>query len=139
MELHETIFAAGMTALLVGYALFLGLKYRGGAKSKATVRAPLLSWGLSISLLLFVVFVVSFSIFIFTVTRSPDDLHSFEIEMRGGTSLYTHPFLGRVWISSLVASGGLGVLNLLSYVWYSRNGKIKVIRLPGLGKLDLEE
>lgn len=139
MELYEIIFVSGMVGLLVGCALYLGWKYRARVETQATAHTPLLSWGLFLSLILFVVFVTSFSILMFTARHSPDEAHSFAIRTRGGGKLYTHPVLGVLWIASLIGAGASGVLNLISFCWYSRKEKLNSIRVPGLGAVEMEE
>jgi hypothetical protein len=129
----------GLVVILLAYLPWIILKHR-----KANVcdveytSAPLLSYGVIISLCSFAVFAVLFALFMFTGTREPDATRSFGVKCFGGGHLYTHPALAISWMTTLGVAGVLGALNYISFVWYQKKGNLKRIKLPIIGRIDME-
>ena len=129
----------GMVAILLAYLPWILLRHRKAQTSDFEyASAPLLSYGIVISLCSFAVFVVLFAVFMFTATHEPTTSHSFGVKSFGGGHLYTHPTLAVSWMATLALGGITGLLNFISFVWYQRKGNLKRIKLPVIGRLDLE-
>ena len=129
----------GMIVILLTYLPWVLRKHRRTQTDNVEyVSAPLLSYGLAISLCLFAVFVILFAVFMFTATRQPTATHSFGVGCSGGGHLYTHPLLAISWMTTLVLAGLTGPVNAIIFVWYKRKGNLNRIKLPIIGRLDLE-
>ncbi len=112
----EITFAAAMVTLLIGYCIYLSVKYRNRSADSASSRARLLSWGIGVSLTLFAIFIASLATMIFTCAESADATRTFAFQCRGGQPLYTHPALAIVWWTSFVGSALSGILNLIIFM-----------------------
>ena len=129
----------GMVVLLLAYLPWIILKHRRTQTSVVEyASAPLLSYGLFISLCSFAVFVILFAVFMFTATREPDASHSFGVKCFGGGHLYTHPALAISWMATLSIAGVTGLINFVSFSWYNGKCKLNKIKLPIIGRLDMD-
>ncbi|MFC1499300.1 hypothetical protein ACFLS1_12635 [Verrucomicrobiota bacterium] len=129
----------GMVVILLTYLPWIVLKHRKAQTSNVEYTSvPLLSYGLVISLCSFAVFVVLFAVFMFTATRDPDSTHSFGVKCFGGGHLYTRPALAISWMATLSIAGIMGLINFISFSWYNRKGKLNRIKLPIIGRLDMD-
>jgi hypothetical protein len=128
-----------MIAILLVYLPWILVKHRKAPNSGIEyATAPLLSYGLFISVCSFAVFVVLFAVFMFTATREPTATHSFAVKSVGGDILYTYPALAISWMSILFLTGIIGIANLVMFCLYRSDGKLNRIKLPIIGRVDID-